>query len=233
MENIRPIFYKFRFTFTEQDKTFEYNEKIPRWKKISENLVDKLLNQYTITKMTGGIETLNRAGDRTWCHLHLHFDATEARDTIARYIKRYLSETYDQTVVGVRCFSLKPDVVRHMEDFMRYPLKQVLMPKLCYGYTDAELDVMHGAAQSSYLKVQEVNQQKIDKSDNSDTLYERLRKHLSQTGETKKLLLLIHATKFYVAENKPINRNTIQGYVDTFMLQEQLIPYEDYWSLYK
>lgn len=230
MDNIRPILYKFRFTFTEQDKTFQYEDKIPRWKKISVNLAEKLREQYTITKMTGGIETLNRAGDRTWCHLHLHFDAIEQRDTIARYIKRYLSDTYDQQVVGVKYFMLKPDVARHLEDFMRYPLKQTLYKKLCYGYTDEELQIMHGVAQSSYIKCQEINQQKIDKSDNSDTLFQRLKKYLDETNDNKKLALLIHATKFYVQEDKPINRHTIQGYVDTYMLQKEYITYEEYWG---
>ena len=230
MENIRPILYKFRFTFTEQDKTFDYDKQIPRWKRISINLAKKLQEQYTIRKMTGGIETLNRAGDRTWCHLHIHFDATEQRDTIARYIKRYLSDTYDQQVVGVKYFSLKPDVARHLEDFMRYPLKQGLDLKLCYGYTEDELQIMHGAAQSSYIKVQEINQQKIDKSDNSDTMFERLKKNLEQSDTTEKVALLILATKFYVEENKPINRNTIQGYVDTYRLQKGYITYEQFWQ---
>jgi len=232
MENIRPITYKFRFTFTEQDKTFQYEKEIPRWKQISIHLVNKLREQYNIKKMTGGLETLNRAGDRTWCHLHIHFDATEQRDTIARYIKRYLGETYSQQTVGVKFFSLKPDVARHLEDFMRYPLKQGLDRRLCYGYSDAELEIMHGAAQSSYIKCQEINQSKLDKSDNSDTLFERLKIYLdkSEKMETEKVPLLIAATKFYVEENKPINRHTIQGYVDTYRLQKGFITYEQYWE---
>ena len=233
MEHVRPINYKFRFTFTEQDKKLEYDKEIPRWKQISKYLVDKLLQQYTITKLTGGIETLNRAGDRTWCHLHLHFDAVENRDTIARFIKRYLADTYDQQVVGVKYFMLKPDVARHLDDFMRYPLKQSLNEKLCYGYTKDELQVMHQAAQSSYLKCQEVNQAKMDKSDSSDTLFQRLKIYLDKTSDNKsRISLLMLATKFYVEEDKPINRNTIQGYVDTYMLQNEYITYEQYWQQY-
>jgi len=230
MDNLRSITYKFRFTFTEQDKEYKYDKEMPRWKQISVNLCNKLREQYTISKMTGGIETLNRAGDRTWCHLHVHFDAIEQRDTIARYIKRYLSETYDQQVVGVKYFMLKPDVARHLDDFMRYPLKQTLNPKLCYGYTEEELQIMHAAAQSSYIKCQEINQQKMDKSDSSDTLFQRLIIYLDKTMVTQKIPLLINATKFYVEESKPINRNTIEGYVDTYMLQKQIITYEEYWS---
>lgn len=231
MDGVKHIHYKFRFTFSEQDKTFNYDDNIPRWKAISRNLVSKLLGAYSITHMTGGLETLNRAGDKTWCHLHLHFTATEARDTIARLIKRYLSETYDQCVVGVKCFSLKPDVARCEDEFFRYCLKQSLDTKLCYGFTDEQLNIYHQSAQSSYLKCQEINQKKIDKSDNSDTLFQRLKSKLEQTLLTQKSSLLIEATKFYVEEDKPINRVTIQGYVDTYMLQKQLITYEEYWGM--
>jgi len=230
MDNLRPVNYKFRFTFTEQDKTFNYEEQMPRWKKISERLVEKLLGQYKIQKLTGGIETLNRAGDRTWCHLHIHFDAVEPRDTIARQIKRYLSDTYEQQVVGVKYFMLKPDVARSLDDFMMYPLKQSLNEKLCYGYTPEQLQIMHQAAQSSYLKVQEINQKKIDKSDNSDTMFERLCGILDKTSLSSKYALLIEATKFYVKENKPINRNIIVGYIDTYMLSREMITYEEYWK---
>lgn len=230
MENIKAIHYKFRFTFSEQDKTFAYEDQLPRWRTMSRRLVEKLLAQYKIDKMTGGVETINRSGDKTWCHLHLHFTATEARDTIARYIKRYLADTYDQQVVGVKFFMLKPDVARHEDEFFRYCLKQSFDKKLCYGFDEETLQIFHQSAQSSYLKCQEINQKKIDKSDNSDTLFSRLKIKLGQTGFRDKKALLIEATKFYVEEDKPINRVTIQGYVDTYMLQEKLITYEDYWN---
>ena len=127
IDGILPIhYYKFRFTFTEQDKTYSYNDKIPRWRTISQRLLEELLQHYTITKATGGIETLNKCGERTWCHLHLHFDATENKDTILKFIKRYLQK-YDQTTVGVKCIVLKPEaMLRSLQDFYSYPLKQSL-----------------------------------------------------------------------------------------------------------
>lgn len=231
-DNFREIHYKFRFTFTEQDKTFEYEKELPRFKTISRNLVTKLLDTYKINKLIGGVETLNRKGDRTWCHLHIHFDAIENKETIARLIKRYLADNYSQNVTGVKYFMLKPDVAKNIDEFMRYPLKQNFDKKLCYGYTDEELEIMHKVAQSSYIKCQEINQAKMDKADTADTLFERLCIYLKQTTDTKKYALLIHATKYYVEENKPINRQTILGYVDNYMLREKLITYEEYWSSY-
>jgi len=227
---ILPIHYKFRFTFTEQDKTFDYNDKIPRWRTISQRLLTELLQHYTITHATGGIETLNKCGDRTWCHLHLHFDAIESKDTIRKFIDRFLTK-YDQNHHGVKCISLKPEaMLRSKQDFYSYPMKQSFNYKLVYGYTEEEARLLHEIGKSSYLKVQQVNQQKLDKMDNSDTMFERLKTHLGHTTKTSKLDLLIEATKFYVKENKPINRTTVQGYVDTYMLQAELITYEQYWA---
>ena len=179
--------------------------------------------------MTGGMETLNKKGERTYAHMHLHFDAIENKETMARLIKRYLSETFDQDTTGIKAFSFKPDVVRNLDDFYRYPLKQNLDKQLCYGYSDDELSAMHEIAKSSFEKVVEVNQAKLDKSDNSDTLFERLKIYLNKTDATKKLPLLILATKFYVEENKPITKRTIEGYVDNYMLQKEYISYEEYW----
>lgn len=226
-----PIYYKFRFTFTNQDKTHNYDDMLPKWRTISKNLVNRLLEQYTITKLTGGVETLNKDGDRTYAHLHIHFDAVENKETIARYIKRYLKDTYEENTTGVKAFCLKPEaMLRSKDDFYQYPLKQNLNKHLCYGYTDDELKHLHGVANSTYLKVQQVRQTKMDKSDNSDTLFQRLKIYLDKQQAREKLQLLILATKFYVEEDKPINKVTIKGYVDNYMLANKLITYEDYWN---
>lgn len=229
-DTLRPIHYKFRFTFTEQDKEHNYESSLPRFKNMARRVANKFTEHYTITKMTGGVETLNKNGDRTYAHMHLHFDAIENRNTMARLIKRYLTETYDQDTTGIKAFSFKPDVVRNLDDFYRYPLKQNLDKQLCYGYSEDELSVMHEIAKSSFEKVVEVNQSKLDKSDNSDTLFQRLIIFLDKTNATLKIPLLIEATKFYVQENKPINKRTIEGYVDSYMLQKEYTSYEEYWG---
>ena len=77
-DTINPIAYTFRFTFTDQDKDHEYitdTNKVARWKIIAKNLVEKFTQMYDIPKITGGLETLNKKGDRTWAHIHLHFQS--------------------------------------------------------------------------------------------------------------------------------------------------------------
>lgn len=230
-EAIRPIHYKFRFTFTEQDDKHEYTkEDIARFKAISRNIKAKFVENYTITKMTGGMETLNKKGERTYAHVHLHFDALENKESMARTIKRYLTETYDQNTTGVKAFCFKPDVVRNMDDFYRYPLKQNLDTKLCHGFPVDKLNTMYEIAKSTYEKVVQVNQTKMDRSDNSDTLFQKLKYIFEKEDIQQKKPLLFRATKFYIDEDKPINRHTIQGYVDNYMLSKGYITFEEYWG---
>ena len=126
-------------------------------------------------------------------------------------------------------------MLRSIQDFHSYPLKQNFNYKLVYGYTIEEAKQLHEIGKSVYLKTQQVRQTKMDKTDNNDTMFERLKKNLEHTfpnaqQKPSKIQLLIAATKFYVEKNKPINRNTILGYVDTYRLQEGHITYEQYWN---
>jgi len=229
----RPVHYRFRFTFTEQDKDHNYtNEEKKRWRSMTRGLVRELCELYTIQHLTGGIEYLNKRGEHTWAHMHIHFDSIETRDAIYRKIRRYLKEEYQQEVVGVKAFSFKPTVVRDLQDFYRYPLKQNLDIKLCRNFTEPELLHMHEVAKDSYFKVVQINQAKMDKMDTADTLFERLKVILDKSGHTTKKPLLIRSLQFYVDEKKPINRPTIQGYVDNYMLLTKLISYEEYVALY-
>lgn len=231
LSQLQPVFYKFRFTFTEQDKTHEYEPQIARWKAITRALVNKLTSMYQIEELTGGCEQLNKRGERTWYHTHIHFSAIENKETISRMIKRFLSDTYNQEVTGVKAYSFKPDHPRDKRLFFQYPLKQMLDFKMCYGFTESDLQILHLAAKSSYEIVCQVNNAKMDKKDNLDSLFERLKMKLEQSQEIKKGKLLVIASKFYVEEQRPLNRATISGYVDCYMLEKEIITHEQYWEL--
>lgn len=229
--SIQPVYYTFRFTFTEQSaETEPTKQDIARFKAISRNLKTKILETYTVQKMTGGLETLNKNGDRTFAHLHLHFDALENKDSMIRTIKRYLQDTYDQNTTGVKAFSFKPKVIRTFDEYWRYPLKFNLDTTLCKGFTNEQLETFHEIAKASINKVIEVNQSKLDKSDNSDTLFQRLKNIWDKEMIQEKVPLLVRASKFYVEENKPINRNTIIGYVENYMLLKGYLTHESYWG---
>ncbi len=233
MDDLRPINYTFRFTFTEQDKTFQYEDQIPRWRAMSRNLVKKLFEHdpYKISKLTGGIETINKDGDRTWCHLHVHFASVGLRDTIAKFIREYLRDTYDQDTKGIKHFQLKPWALLNSErGYYQYCLKESLDPQLCYGFTSEDLNQMHEVAKESLLKVQEIRQKKLCKKDTSECLYDRLCDYLDKTKCTNRSALRCHTSTFYVEDKRALNKQTMSGYVDTYMLSKKYITHEEYWA---
>ena len=60
------IYYKFRFTFSDQDKEHNYDEKyIKKCKSITKGTVEKLLSLYNIRHLTAGLEQTNKSGDKT------------------------------------------------------------------------------------------------------------------------------------------------------------------------
>lgn len=230
-DTVQAVHYDFRFTWTEQDEKFQYEDEKPRWRSITKRLVEELLRLYTITQLTCGMEYMSKRGEQCRAHIHIRFDTKATGPAIIRKIKRFLQK-YGQQTCGNKAFRFKPAVVRNFDEFYRYPLKQNLDYKLCYGLTKDRLLHLHEVGKDSYSKTVEINQAKMDKMDSSDTMFQRLCIVLDKTLVTQKIPLIIEALKFYVKERKPINRQTISGYIDTYMLMKGYISYEDYANKY-
>lgn len=233
--SINAQYIDMRFTFSDQDKELScLNDPMfmNKAKNIHRNYLRYMLNSQYIymNKFTSGIEIMNRAGENCKCHFHLRFTTKHVVQSIRRRTKDFLAK-YDQQTNGNSAMMFKALVVpRNEDEFWRYPIKQVYNPKYCNGFSSQDLENMHKVAKDSYEKTIQVNQSKLDKKDNSDTLFERLCIHLEKTHTNEKRAILIAATKFYVEEKRPLNKVTIQGYVDTYMLTKGIISYEQYWS---
>lgn len=233
--SVEPIAYHLRFTFSDQDKeltNLQDRNYIARCKKIHINLINQMvgLGYFYHSKYISGFETHNKLGEQCKAHLHLVFYSVKNKETMSKKVKRYLSDTYDQAVTGNAAMSFKPQHIRDKNEFWRYPLKQSLNPTLCNGFTPAELDSFHECAKESYRKVVQLNQAKADKSDKSDTLFERLSDNLKKLQITDKVALQIATSKFYIAEDKPLNKQIMIGYVDLYRLKQGLITHEEYWK---
>ena len=228
-----PIAYRFRFTFTDQDNEHEYAEQLPRFKHIAKDIKSKLVDLYHITHITGGLEQLDKYGARTFAHVHFHFYSTANKDTMIRAIKNMLKDKYDQQTTGVKrwCFKEATDL-RDKERFYRYPLKQVLMPELCSGFTKEELLHYHEVAKDVDISRIQFNSGKEGHMDEKNSIFERLTEKFKNQNPkvSERFPLLKLATQLYVEEGRPINKQTIQGYVDCYMLKEKLISYEDFWA---
>lgn len=231
---IEPIAHDLRFTFSNQDKDLsQLQDKnfINRCKHIHKNLVDKLrdLDYYHNNQYTSGFEVMNRAGEQCKAHIHLRFYSTKQTQSMRRTIKRYLGDTYDEDTTGNHAMMFKGTLVRDKEEFFRYPLKQNLRYDVCGGFTKEQLDMMHKIAKESYMKVVQVNQKKIDNKDKNDTLFQRVFIKLKKLPDTQKNARDIARVfiQFYLEEDKPINQQTITGYVTNAMIKLDLMKVDD------
>lgn len=225
------VWYHIRFTFSDQDeelKCLEDKQFIGKCKRIHARVIDKL-RPYVDGKMTTGFEVMNKKGESCRAHFHVCFASRAVRESMRRTLVRYLHE-YDQNTHGNQALSFKQWTnLREGEDaFYRYPLKQSLKPDLQVGFTQVQLETMHQIAKDSYMKVVQVNQSKQDKQDNLDTLFSRLKLEFKKSGVNTTKSLQIVAINFYIKEERPLNPQTIQGYVANYMISEGLITAEEY-----
>lgn len=229
---LSPIAYHFRFTFSDQDKNLECLEDpqvIGRFKLIWRALVNKLSdnNYFHLDKFTSGFEVRNKAGENCKAHIHIAFYSTAVKQSMNRTIKRFLTDEFDQEYLGNKCYSFKEQHVRNPSEFWRYPLKQGLNTQMCRGFPSEQLQQMHEVAADSYAKVCQVHQSRMDKQDNSDTLFERVLNKIKKNNDITKRSIAKTFYQHYLEENKPINRQVIEGYVFNALLKLELISLDD------
>jgi len=226
--SLNPITYSLRITFSDQTEKHEYLEdrqKINRWKMISYAVKDKILtNQYAyLGKITGGLEYKNKVGEYTYAHLHMFFQSTQLKDTIMKPIKRLLDKTFDLETTGNKYWSFTVKSDPDLDKIMRYPLKQGLDPRLCSGYSESQLELMHKVAHDSYMVTIQVNQKKMDNRDTSDTLFSKLCEVLKKENITDRKKIVARTIEFYVELKKPVNKTVILGYALTYQVIAKII----------
>lgn len=214
-----PIAYHFRFTFSDQDKELKCLEDknfISSCKRLHKRTLMKFLNSQYIhqNKYTSGFEIRNKNGENCKAHFHLCFFSKRVKQTMVRTIKRFLQDE-DQDTTGVQCYYFKEYTpLDNLDKFWRYPLKQNLNLNCCGGHPQDYLEQQHAIAKESYAIRVQVNQAKLDKKDNLDTLFQRVFSKIKKTDlpkNAKNIAKIFIET--YIEEDRPINRQTIQGYV--------------------
>jgi len=229
---LSPIHYHFRFTFSDQDKDLEcLNDKsfINRCKMMHKSLINRLSqNQYFyFDRFTSGFEVRNKAGENCKAHIHIAFKSTHIKQSMNRTIKRFLVEEWNQDYLGNQCYSFKEQHVRCEDEFWRYPLKQGLNRQLCRGFSEDKLTQFHEVAKESYAKVCQVHQAKMDKKDKDDTLFLRVLSQIKKDNDTTKRAIARKFYEYYIKEDKPVNKQVIEGYVLNALVKLNLITIDE------
>ena len=236
---LQPIGYTYRFTFSDQDKQLEcLKDKafINRCKMIHRSLLQHISKNgyFYLGKYTSGFEILNKLGEHTTAHIHIHFKSTHIKESMNRTIKRYLVDDWGQQYLGNASYSFKPKLIRDDDEFWRYPLKQSFDRTLCRGFTMEQLQYYHDVAKESYAKVCQVAQAKEDKRDKDDSIYLRVLAKCKKSQDTTKRAISRQFLKYYREETKSPNQTVITGYVYLAMLDLSIITEDellDKWNL--
>jgi len=236
------IYYKFRFTLPFQDadtiKVIPRDHQKTQLTAITKTIINTLVPNFT-TKLIYGYELYNGRKEFTYTHIHCHFISRADRDTIARNLQRHMDKG-NYKFTGNKVFSLKPEVYVVDDRIMRYPLKQISedapnkdwIYERCHGYTRDELEEMRKLAHDEWKRSVDINLKKIDKTDTTDTLFQKL------SGVVKKALATNDTSKgttpdlrwiqkqvlaFYVTEEKPLNFQTMSGYAYLIAYQHKIV----------
>jgi len=221
---LNPLYWDLRITFSDQTEKHEYLDdkgKLKRWKYISVAVKEVLLNYAYLGKITGGLEVRNKLGENTRAHVHFRFHSTTLKDTMVKPLKRILRDTYDLETTGNKHFYFKSSQEINNDKFFRYPLKQSYQPSLSSGFAPSQLELMHKIAYDSYLITIQINQKKKDNKDPSDTLFERLCEKLKSENLKELKPTIVRTIQFYCDESRPLNRQTIVGYSQTYLVKEK------------
>lgn len=229
----QPVYMKLRITTHQEvyDPTDEQNYKAAdRYGPMKLRGMVEMLDEhgYIHSKMTSGYETKGKTGDWVKPHFHIHFDTMAKKDTIRKAITRSWEKIGDGRLSGNKMwsFQIEPYVVE--DKFFCYPLKQAAQAPLANkqpsrGFNDDEMRAMTKAAAMTAAIAQDVAIKKGNKKEESDTLYDRLEAKLDEGQGT-----LAEIVRFYMDENRAINKVTVRGYYDLYRLKKGKITVEEY-----
>lgn len=223
------VYYKMRITLDDEvNQAEDIKKKHGGYVKIHDVIMRDVMTPFITTRMTTSLEYKGGSGEFVKPHIHVAYKSRHKKDTIDRAIKRWWEAQYDEKLSGNKCYMNTPVALPDSEDkFFRYNLKQQnpddYPTKYYKGFTAIEIKDMTIAAAACAKVVQEINIKKNSKTEEKDTLYDRLAKKLDKGQGTLEEII-----QFYMDENRAINDQVISGYYSLYRLKTKKISVEEY-----
>lgn len=222
------IYYKFRYTFNDEDSDLESQCAVTR-------MIIRELKRFMLDgKFIAGIEYFKTGMTEARPHVHIHFVSRTKKDTIRKWLKRHdEKEAYaDRLFKGNRCYSMGVEVNVNLEKFWRYPLKQqkndTHKAVLSNGFDKVQLMELVNSAYAVWITSCEVQNKKTEKKENNDLFADRLFNYLDGLGTTSEIGIKIGIQKFYIVEeNKPFNKTTAQGYLINYKIKKGILDHHN------
>ncbi|AXQ66273.1 MAG: putative replicase [Cressdnaviricota sp.] len=225
-------FYKLRITLSTSDQSDRDCSGVRR-------LCLNLKKKYKIKLSSFGIENINNKGQTVPEHIHFHFELVDdLHDNPHRNVKRWI-QTQMPSLKGLAIWSFPPpEECSDIHRFLRYPLKIKSDPTLfeCPEYLDFDYATEEILAKNEYADVVKKQQAYAEKQECKTTLYDQMSSlitlDLSQNPQPISVSLIFNKmVDFYVNQKKPVNPQTLNGYVILYLISNNHITSQTYTAL--
>lgn len=217
--------YKFRYTFPQGTKVDE--DSVP----VICQKIDEFRAVFAADYISVGIEELDKFGEQTHLHVHIHFISKKKIDAIRKAVVKVMKSDGEERE-GNELYSLKePKDILSVNRLMRYPFKQ---SRRGLGYLecfenvlppDFNLDVQIECACEEWERLVQVNRLKRERSLNPNT-FEKFEAYMEDKTYSSLADIAGHIDDFYLKEKMSMNLSTMGGYIRTFARSKNIITKE-------
>jgi len=224
---------KFRYTFT---GTYEsYAEEHPElFEDAFSNLVSQFIEAINPLYVTCGLEDLDKFGEKTHLHVHIHAVTPKKIDAIRKAVQKIFKETGEERK-GNALYGLSQ--VRDCLDqkrLLRYPYKQSrrnlgdmsFFQKLNKEPADFDHFLETELAVEEWERAVEVNRHKRERALNPNT-FEKFEAYMTDKEVISLADIAGHMHDFYLKEKMSMNLKTMGGYIRTYAVTTNIISRAD------
>lgn len=224
-DKYKPV--KFRYTFESVWTDKAYDDEFVEAAKY---LTSLFINAIDPLYVTCGIEELNKMGEKTHLHIHIHAYTPVKVGTIRARIKKIFVEM-GETRSGDALYGIaevKDELERNR--ILRYPFKQSRRGLGSISWTQAldkypadfDYFLERELAVEEWERLVLVHRKKLEKSLKPNT-FEKFEEYMLDKTVNSLMDIALHIDKFYLDEGMSMNRKTMAGYVVTFARKKGLI----------
>lgn len=230
-------YYTFRLSFC----NVEYEPEPDEVRDRAMSAIVNILGLNMDDKFTWAYHRVNAKGQPTTPHIHVHVEDPNrvSKATIRKRVAAHAEENHHVFggVKGVKLYSIKDYTNEALKDearFFRYVFKCCHIKGHDiwgdYFFDEAEGDKQRGLANDEFDREREKLLEKEKKDADKSTTYDKFLAYLKQNDlqpQTRKSIAM-ELVEFYVREKMACNANTMRGYVNTFLLSNKLISYDEW-----
>jgi len=183
------------------------------------------LNIFKAEYITIGLEKMNKLGEETHPHIHVHFTTDVKIGAIRTALSRFWQTDENDKRKGLAKYSLKEEEdVIEKNRFFRYAWKQSRdYPSLEKLPDNFMISEELKCAQEEFQQLVLANRSKMEKTLDKSTTYSKLCVYLETVTPKDLGHLVSSVSEFYLKEGMAMNAATIAGYVTTYAINNGIL----------